>query len=82
MPPERRTGDEAVARQAAISWTLILFVAGIVQIVIEVGTELAFTSPVGFFIRSLAAFLVEVTAFVYMQHRSARKPDLQSPAVR
>ena len=70
IPRGRRTGDEAVARRAAISWTLILFVAGIVQIAIEVGTGFAITSPAGFLIRSLAAFLVELTAFVYMQHRS------------
>jgi hypothetical protein len=49
---------------------MVLFVAGIVQIAIEVGTGLAITSLAGFLIRSLAAFLVELTAFVYMQHRS------------
>jgi hypothetical protein len=70
MPRGTRTGDEAVARRAAISWTLILFVAGIVQIAIEVGSGLPITNPAGFLIRSLAAFLVELTAFVYMQHRS------------
>lgn len=70
MPAGKRTGDEAVARRAAISWTMVLFVAGIVQIAIEVGTGLAITSLAGFLIRSLAAFLVELTAFVYMQHRS------------
>jgi hypothetical protein len=32
---------------------------------------------VGFLVRSLAAFLVEVTAFVHMQHRNAREPILQ-----
>ena len=77
MPRGARTGDEAAVRRATISWTWILLVAGLVQIAIEIGTGLAIFSPVGFLIRSLAAFLVEVAAFVHMQHRNAREPILQ-----
>ena len=47
-------------------WTLVLLVAGALQIALEVFAGLSLMSATGFVIRSLAALAVELAAFAYV----------------
>jgi hypothetical protein len=62
-------------RQATIFWSLVLFVAGIVQVALAFGTGLAVASPTGFLTRSLVALFVEAAGFVYVRRTGTRKPN-------
>jgi hypothetical protein len=49
-----------------VYWTVVLLVAGGLQIALEVFVGLSLTSATGFLIRSLAALALELAAFAFV----------------
>ena len=73
----RRMGNrekDAMIRRATVYWTLVLLVAGALQIALGVFMGLSMTSAAGVLIRSLAALTLELAAFAVLTRAVVPKP--------